>query len=178
MAQETQAQAQGEQPEAQAQSAFNPEKEIKYLYLLRAQLAEVSSRLNEAKEKFKTDNAEMIQLESDVKTQIQAQERLIKSAALDRFINDETDKMPFAGVGIRVHRAYDFDRADALKWAQEHKLALIPESLDEKAFTEICKNDSTRPDFVTVKTVASVTIAADLSKCLPAAETTASGEPF
>ena len=97
MAQETQAQAQGEQPEAQAQSAFNPEKEIKYLYLLRAQLAEVSSRLNEAKEKFKTDNAEMIQLESDVKTQIQAQERLIKSAALDRFINDETDKMPFAG---------------------------------------------------------------------------------
>lgn len=158
---------------------FNPDREMAYLHLLRKQRDKAEQALAEALEKFNAQNAALIQELADAKIEVQAAERRIKDAALDRFINDETDKMPFAGVGIRVSSAYGYDHAMALDWAKDHKMALIPESLDERAFKEICKSDSTRPDFVTVKTVASATIATDLSKIVTAEESVTTTEgPF
>jgi hypothetical protein len=75
------------------------------------------------------------------------------------------NKQPADGCGIRVSGQYNYDEKVALSWAADHGLCL---KLDTKAFGDICKAESTRPDFVSAEETVTATIATDLSKFVEA----------
>lgn len=92
----------------------------------------------------------------------QAETELREITLLEYFENG--NKKPAEGVSIRETIKPVYDPEVALEWAKEHKLALIPESLDVKAFEKIVKTST--PDFVTLSIEPQATIATDLSKYL------------
>ena len=71
-----------------------------------------------------------------------------------------------SGVNIRVETRLGYDPVTALLWAKKHDMALIPESLDKKAFEGLAKAHIPPLDFVKQVEVATVTVAQDLEKAL------------
>jgi hypothetical protein len=57
-----------------------------------------------------------------------------------------------------------YDPAQAFTWAREKQMALVPESLDRRAFEKIAK--ATPLEFVTEKITPVAQIATDLAKVL------------
>lgn len=88
------------------------------------------------------------------------------------------EKKPCDGVQVKVGTVYEYDAAQAFAWAQQTQMALIPESLDVKAFEKIAK--ATPLPFVTAREEGRAQIATDLSAYLPAVVTPADVEalPF
>ena len=76
---------------------------------------------------------------------------------------DGEDKSKMIGVGIRVSDKPDYIHDDAFNWAMEKKLAL---SLNVKEFEKLAK--AMELDFVTMRSVVTATIAADLAPYLAA----------
>ena len=72
------------------------------------------------------------------------------------------------GVGIQEREVFTYDQEKAFAWAQEKKLALIPESLDVKAFESFVKTSPATFPFVTRTMEPVATLAKDLSRYLDA----------
>jgi hypothetical protein len=96
----------------------------------------------------------------------------VSDFALLRYKQDGSNKQPLPGVSIRINRVVLYDHDVARKWCMSNLTTAL--SLNEKSFEEtmrmISKNNapvSPLPDFVKVEEEPSVTIASDLSKCLP-----------
>ena len=87
----------------------------------------------------------------------------IRQAAVDQYAADPTTKEICPGVGIRVMTSYNYPFASAFDWAREHRLCL---KLDEKAFKDMCKQETTRPAWVELVETPITTIAVDLGKVL------------
>ena len=79
------------------------------------------------------------------------------------------EKKPCDGVQVKVGTVYEYDPKQAFAWAQETKMALIPESLDVKAFEKIAK--ATPLPFVTEREEGKAQLATDLSAYLPTVAT-------
>jgi len=79
-----------------------------------------------------------------------------KSIRIEMF--DGETKTPLYGIGIRDRAELLYTEEDALQWAIDHELAL---KLDKPAFEKIAKVSP--PEFVTINTVRTATIARDLS---------------
>lgn len=143
--------------------------------LLRQQLAEVAERrakaetmaslLKAMRDEFDADNAEVIAEAARAKAALAESDANARALVVAMYQSDpQKNKKPAEGVTVRVTKVYTYDPVTALDWAREKKLALIPESLDEKAFLEIAK--ATPLPFVTITEEPSATLASDLSQYL------------
>ena len=71
---------------------------------------------------------------------------------------------PTPGGAVKLFTVYTYDPANALAWAREKQMALVPEQLDVKAFEKIAK--ATPLPFVQVGQEPRAAISADLDKAL------------
>lgn len=78
------------------------------------------------------------------------------------------DTKPAPGIKVQVPEVIKYDRAEAFAWAQERKICVVPESLDEAAFEAVAKSmrKSTPIPFVTFEEAPKATIATDLAKAI------------
>ena len=127
--------------------------------------AEIKAKREEMEAKFEKENLDLLARQTEVKTVMETREQLVREAALLAYQQDGEKQRGF-GIGIRVITKYEYDDKIAFDWAKQHEICL---TLDGKAFKDVCKADSTRPDFVQVTEEPSATIATDLSKALEAA---------
>ena len=106
----------------------------------------------------------------------------LKAEAIEIFKKTK-NKQIAKGVGIRETTSFVYEPELALNWAREHKIALLPESLDVKKFEKyVASTDikevpvtaesaeritiSSEVPFVTIKKIPSTTLATDLSEYL------------
>jgi hypothetical protein len=138
---------------------------------LRTQSAEVTGEVAALEaalfesEAYKTAKARRAQLAAAL---LEA-ETVAKQAGVDLY-GITFEKKPAPGVGIRVNRSARYDAAQALTWAREKKLFLIPEQLDAKALDKMLLGLSADAppiglDF-SVEETPTATLAADLAAAL------------
>ena len=75
------------------------------------------------------------------------------------------EKKPTPGIEVKEKSTLDYDDADALAWAKETNMALVPETFDRKAFEKIAK--ATDLGFVNTIVEPQVQLASDLTPFLP-----------
>lgn len=78
------------------------------------------------------------------------------------------NKKPAPGVSIKEVGKLRYPKADAFAWAKEKGLAIVPESLDEKAFEKVVGALPELPTFVTREVTPRAEIASDLEKAVAA----------
>lgn len=128
---------------------------------LRAQKA--NEAVSASRRQWEADNAELLQEAKEASELMAVIEKNVRSTA--EIVYSETgDKKPLPGVEIKIFKILEYDAAAALEWALEHKLAVIPESLDRKAFESIARAQDI--DCVRYKNEIKVAIASDLGKAL------------
>lgn len=143
-----------------------PELMVK-LAMARKRFADANADVTTFLTAIRNANAELFDAEVQARRDMENAENWIRAHALDEYAATE-NKQIADDVSIAVRKTYDYIPSDALAWAKENaKVCIIPESLDTKTFTELCKSDKTRPEFVTVKEIATVRIATDLTHLLP-----------
>jgi len=133
----------------------------------RATIKRVFDALNET---LKADNARL----RETTWEKLALETEIREASL-KIYSDSKNADPAPGIKVKVGTDYKYDSTEAFKWAKEHALCIVPESLDLHTFEQLCKAAATRPAFVEVVESPTVAIAKDLSKVLPAAAQSEAG---
>lgn len=105
---------------------------------LRAYLAAVTDALSQKRAQFNAENAEILGHAKTISDAVATAELQVRTLA--RLAYERTgEKAPAPGVEIKVAKAYSWEPAAALAWAQQTRMCLVPESLDEKAFTKIAK---------------------------------------
>lgn len=132
--------------------------------------AEIAARVKEAKDEFTRTHAVLLQSLVTAVDEVETAERATKALATAHFVQSgKTDKHPTPGVDIKESETLEYDAAEALKFAKEKGLFLIPESLDEKAFEAFAKTApvGTLP-FVKRVPGYFATLAKDLTKALSA----------
>lgn len=85
-------------------------------------------------------------------------------------------KDPAPGVGVRVTQVLVYEEAEALAWAKRTGMALVPESVDRKAFEKIAK--ASKLGFVRYEEKPTITLASDLDAALAVSDVTAPAEPI
>ncbi|MBE3039171.1 MAG: hypothetical protein IMZ62_10215 [Chloroflexi bacterium] len=115
---------------------------------------------------FKEEHQILFGQEVDMKADVARLEAEIKAAALLEYEQTQ-DKHPAEGVNVKEITSYNYEVPAALVWAEVYApVCILPPTLNERAFNELCKSDLTRPGFVVVETTPRVEIAKDLSKVL------------
>jgi hypothetical protein len=112
---------------------------------------------------FKSLHAELLGEIEDRQTKVRLIENKLRDATVT-YYTDTGDKKPTQGVEVKVGTKLEYDPEKALEWAQAHKIALVPESLDRGAFEKIAK--ATKIDFVTETEKPAAYISTDLSFAL------------
>lgn len=141
------------------------ENAVRSLHTARVATSALEARLIEKREAtilaFNLEHSDLINEVEQSKSGLAALESAVRDAAAQLFEADPTQKKALCpGIGIRETSVYAYDAEKAFAWAMEHKMCL---TLDDKSFKTLCKNDSTRPDFVQPGTKIVTTIATDLS---------------
>ena len=141
--------------------------EIKSLAQLRNQdnalQVELKLLKEEAEARFNEEFGELIENARLAKCQMMDAESEIRCHAVTLYGLDGSTKQPVPGIGMRETKNYVYEDGKAFDWAKGHLMCL---QLDSKAFKDVCKNDSTRPDFVSIDTTVTATIATDLSSVI------------
>lgn len=109
--------------------------------LYEAKLKEFNESISDITTKLEQENNNILGIETD-----------IKELAIKEY-NQTGKKKLECGVGIRVMSRLIYEQEDALKWAQDHNLAL---TLDKKAFESIAKTQAIL--FVEKREIATATI--------------------
>lgn len=143
---------------------------VQELAAQRATLAAKKAELAERKQAFDNENRELTAEINRISDSIATSEIVVRTVA-DEVYAANGEKKPAPGVEIKLFETISYDQQAAFAWAQQTKLALIPEQLDVKAFEKIAK--ATPLPFVTKGSEARVSIATDLVKALAVAEVTA-----
>lgn len=144
---------------------------------LRAQLREVAERrairddiataVTAARAAFEASIAAQVQALAQAKADADASETAAR--ALIVAIYEVTgDKKPAEGAGVQVRTKLEYDEAQALAWAREHRMAIVPEKLDAPAFAKIAKASPDSFPFVRVVEEPIATLGGDLSAYLAA----------
>lgn len=102
----------------------------------------VRGELDELTEAFRLETGHLVAIVNALKSTLEGVDKELRE--LVRADHEAGNELP-AGFGVRRVKDYIYNPADALKWAKETGLCL---TLDTKAFKDICKSDSNRPDFV------------------------------
>lgn len=115
---------------------------------------------------FETALAEEMSALKDALCVVTIEEDSLRALALVAFAENPTNKKPAPGIQVTETKGVEYDTAQALQWAKETKLALVPESLDVKAFAKIA--GATPLPFVRYTITPSVKLATDLPAALAA----------
>lgn len=152
--------------------------------MLAEQMREVATRRQARDDARGRVSALRAQFESDIASLVEAAQIAAQACseseeaarALTVALYEATgNKAPADGAAIRLTTKLAYDDADALAWAKQTGMALVPESVDRKALEKIAK--ASPLPFVTITQEPSATLASDLSAYLT--PTTASEEaPF
>jgi hypothetical protein len=153
--------------ETQAAPTVDITKRVADLAALRRARAVIALELAEKRAWFDAEYAPLLASAQLAGEAVVIAEQELRIAVVQQYLIDE-NKAPAAGVSVKVFDYIEYDRAQALAWAQEHKIALVPESLDAKAFEKIAKASAIA--FVQVIPDPRVTIATDLDKALGLAD--------
>jgi hypothetical protein len=114
----------------------------------RANQLAIDEEVRRVRAEFDAANHALLANQRDGKGLIEALERDARALALALYaVTGEKSVAP--GVEIKVGKEYVYGPADALAWARETKMCLLPESLDEKAFKKIAA--ATPLPFVTIR---------------------------
>lgn len=122
----------------------------------RIELAYLAAAKKELTEKWDADNRTLLDSIASAKEMVVGGESALRELAIQEY-NDTGIKALAEGVGVREVTNYEYDPAEALEWAVEHKMAL---KLDETAFKKIVK--ATPLPFVNATIKPQATIAPDL----------------
>lgn len=137
----------------------------------RREKAQLDAHVKAAREEFAAANAELFAQQNAAAAALTAAEHELRALA-EATYKTTGDKKPAPGVAIKVGQALVYDASQALAWAQQSGLALVPESLDVKAFEKIAK--ATALPFVRYEEKPAVTLATDMDKALAVASVTGS----
>lgn len=136
------------------------------LAALRRTATESAARVKAAREAFERTYAIAIAESRQDAAAVEIAETALRAIVAECYAAT-AEKKPAPGVEVKTRATLSYDRAEALRWGKSVGMALVPESLDVKAFEKIAK--ATRLDFVTYGEEPMVTIATDLDKALAAA---------
>lgn len=141
--------------------------ELRVLAKYRAHARDTREHL--ARERAKVEEAlrDLILEAEDAVTILRLQEGKVRTLALDAYV-ETGDKHPCPGVTIKERTVVEYEMGDALGWAKDHRLCLVPESLDVKAFERTITTLPELPMWVTVRTEPIPALAQDLDKALEA----------
>lgn len=145
---------------------------LRDLHQRRSEKAALDAALAEKRALFNAENAALLTAQKDAQAAIETAEDTARQLAAAHY-RATKEKQPAPGVTIKLFKTMAYDEADAFRFAKQSGLALIPESLDRKAFEKIAS--ATTLAFVRYDEEPRVTIATDLSKHLP--ERAAAPEP-
>jgi len=136
--------------------------QIKAVAECRARELECAEIVDAERRRFEEDNRAILDaLSAAGQSRTEAETQLRRSIVAE--YQATGNKKPAPGCGIREVTSYEYPSALAFDWAKTHELAL---SLDAKAFRDLCKADSTKPDFVEVRVEPQATIASDLTEAV------------
>jgi hypothetical protein len=137
--------------------------------------ADLDAILDARRTDFEKQNKELLDCVASHGEAIKTLDSMVRGVAVAEYkaactANPEASKSLTDYVSIVVTKKPEYNVITAIGWAKEHKMCLIPETLDTKAFESLCKSDATRPDFVEIEETPTVRIASDLSKLLTAGQ--------
>lgn len=145
------------------------------LDILRQQLAEVAKRraerdalaaeVKEARETFEASIADKTARLKGLSEGVAMSENAARVCGIAAYTADNAiGKKPVEGITIQEGTLYTYDRAEALAWAKEKQMCLIPEQLDVAAFEKVMK--VTPLPFVTKEPETKAVLSKDLSTLL------------
>lgn len=126
----------------------------------RAEAVAASDALKLKRDQFALENAALIAHEAATKAAVIEAEANAKALIAVHYAQTK-NTAPVAGAAVKLFKTIRYDAARALAWAKETKLALLPESLDVKAFEKIAS--VTDLDFVTRDSEPRVQLAKELN---------------
>lgn len=137
---------------------------LEQVHRARTALATITATIRAQREAFEASIAELVEIQK-VQQQTVAEAEVAAKAAATYVYAEKHEKKPHDGVEIKLFSTMEYDDAQALAWARETKLCLVPESLDRKAFEKVAK--ATELPFVRQGEEVRVQLASDLSKVFP-----------
>ena len=133
--------------------------DLSELAKLRTEQDNLQYRHNQAYEAWKAANAPLLEREGVVVQEIERLQQAIRMRGSELYARLQTKKLA-GGVGVREKVVLEYKPEDAMKYAKDHNLFIVPETLDKKAFEAYAK-DIELP-FVVYKKQVQVTIPADI----------------
>lgn len=139
---------------------------VRNVAALRRTAATTAEQIKAIEARVKAENHLLYEEKARLATELEAAESQLRALAKEEY-ERTGEKKPTPGVEIKIGTSYEYKPEDALAWARQTKMALVPESLDVKAFAKIAA--ATPLPFVTVVETPKAQIATDLDKVLGAA---------
>jgi hypothetical protein len=150
-------------PTPPATGAAQLAEQVRRVHDMRQELAHRADLLGAARQEFELAHATELLDIKEWSLRVDAAEMALKALTLVHY-TATGEKRPVAGVEVKEKTELVYDPAQAFTWAREKQLALVPESLDRRAFEKIAK--ATPLEFVTEKITPVAQIATDLAKVL------------
>ena len=126
----------------------------------RAEKATLDDQVKALKAAFDAEHADLFARQKAHGSAVDTLERDVRALAVASF-SATGDKKPVPNVEIVMSSTLSYDEKAAFAWAQKTGMALVPQSLDTKAFENIAK--ATPLDFVTYQQTPSVRIATQIN---------------
>lgn len=104
----------------------------------RAEAFAATEALRLKREQFAADNAALLEHEKTKKLEVERAEANAKALVAVHYEQTQ-DQAPVPGATVKLFATMQYDEARALEWSRATKLALVPESLDKRAFEKIAK---------------------------------------
>ena len=107
----------------------------------------INEDIQQKKKEFEEKYVDLFTRRVEISANISKLKEEITPLAIEEF-NKTGNKKLIGGVGIREITKLIYEETKAFFWAKEHSIALIPESLDKRAFEKIAKTE--KIGFVTI----------------------------
>jgi hypothetical protein len=127
----------------------------------------INGELQSARELFDEEHSSLFGLKAAAEDEVKSIDLMIRDAAISSYLTTGEKKIA-PGIEVTVATDFLYEYEEALAWATSHNICLVPASLDKKSFKDICRIETTRPEFVRVMEAPQVRIASDLGKVLEA----------
>lgn len=140
---------------------------VQAVALLRREVASLDTVLDEKRRVFEANNADLLSMRKELADLLHTSEAQLRAAA-EAHYRETGEKAPAPGVKIQLRTRLRYTISEAVAWAKQTGVAILPERLDEKAFEKIAK--ATPLPFVQTYEDPQATLATDLDAALAVAE--------
>lgn len=141
---------------------------VRTLAALRSTATTVAEAVSASRAEHEARIATEVAKAKALAAQVEVAEAEVRALGLELYALDPSSKQVAAGVSVKERSSLSYRTDDALEWARETKMALLPESLDTKTFEKIAKTVDL--GFVATIVEPTIQIASDLDKALAAVE--------